>query len=80
MSASFDEQERPGNTDSAIERQGTKISEGIIGLVKDSAAITDVSFDILSLEALFLLPRVCSLLSLVPFFGTLVGSYSSVET
>ena len=55
------------------------MSEGIIGLAKESAGITDVSFDILSLEALFLLPRVCSLLSLVPFFGTLVGSYPSVE-
>ena len=45
---------------------------GIIGLSKDSDRIVDISFDILSLEALFLVPRVCSLLSLVPFFGTLV--------
>lgn len=51
----------------------------IIGLAKDSSAITDVSFDILSLEALFLLPRVCSLLSLVPFFGTLVGCCPFVD-
>lgn len=49
-----------------------------MGVVKGSAHITDVSFDILSLEALFLLPRVCSLLSLIPFFGTLVGNSAPV--
>ena len=38
----------------------------------NNAHITDVALDILSLEAIFLLPRVCSLLSLIPFFGTLV--------
>ena len=48
-------------------------------MAKDSPGITDVSFDILSLEALFLLPRVCSLLSLVPFFGTLVGCFTFVD-
>ena len=48
------------------------VSQGIVGLAKDSEHITDVAFDILSLEALFLVPRVCSLLSLIPFFGTLV--------
>ncbi|KAI4129485.1 MAG: hypothetical protein LQ338_002202 [Usnochroma carphineum] len=44
----------------------------IIGLARDSDHIIDVSFDILSLEALFLVPRVCSLLSLNPYFGTLI--------
>ena len=48
----------------------------VVGLAKGNAQIDDVSFDILSLEALFLLPRVCALLSLVPFFGTLVGDGS----
>ena len=38
----------------------------------NNAHTTDVALDILSLEAIFLLPRVCSLLSLIPFFGTLV--------
>lgn len=45
---------------------------GVIGLVRNDANITEISFDILSLEALFLVPRVCSLLSLHPYFGTLV--------
>ena len=45
---------------------------GVIGLVRKESNITDISFDILSLEALFLVPRVCSLLSLHPYFGTLV--------
>ncbi|KAL9022421.1 MAG: hypothetical protein Q9185_000327 [Variospora sp. 1 TL-2023] len=44
------------------------------------AHIIDVSFDILSLEALFLVPRVCSLLSLNTYFGTLVGSLSGLKT
>ncbi|KAH8154821.1 uncharacterized protein LAJ45_01352 [Morchella importuna] len=44
----------------------------IIGLVKDSDAIVDIAFDILSLEALLLIPRVCSLLSLNPYFGVLI--------
>ncbi|KAG7004943.1 hypothetical protein G7Y79_00022g051640 [Physcia stellaris] len=44
----------------------------IVGLSKDSDRIIDVSFDILSLEAIFLVPRVCSLLSLVPYFGSLI--------
>ncbi|MCJ1268980.1 hypothetical protein MMC22_008868 [Lobaria immixta] len=44
----------------------------VVGLIKNSRKITDTSFDILSLEALFLVPRVCSLLSLHPYFGTLV--------
>lgn len=30
---------------------------GIVGLAKESDATTDISFDILSLEALFLVPR-----------------------
>ena len=51
--------------------------EGIIGLAKDDKEIVNVSFDILSLEALFLVPRVFSLLSVLPFFGALVGDQSS---
>ncbi|KAH8594543.1 hypothetical protein B0O99DRAFT_625182 [Bisporella sp. PMI_857] len=44
----------------------------IIGRVKNSATIVDTAFDILSLEALFMVPRICSLLSLHPYFGTLI--------
>ncbi|KAL8705042.1 MAG: hypothetical protein Q9201_001812 [Fulgogasparrea decipioides] len=48
------------------------MSDCIVGLVEDSDHIINVSFDILSLEALFLVPRACSLLSLHPYFGTLI--------
>ncbi|KNG89581.1 hypothetical protein ANOM_003182 [Aspergillus nomiae NRRL 13137] len=65
----------------------------IIGLAEDSEYITDLSFDILSLEALFLVPRqvslavtkfqvhvydltvanrICSLVSLNSYFGSLI--------
>ncbi|QSS53850.1 hypothetical protein I7I53_01239 [Histoplasma capsulatum var. duboisii H88] len=44
----------------------------IIGLSQGNAYITDTSFDILSLEALFLVPRVCSLMSLNSYFGSLI--------
>ncbi|XMA18137.1 hypothetical protein WAI453_010928 [Rhynchosporium graminicola] len=47
----------------------------ILGLFKDTQEyqpITDTAFDILSLEALFMVPRICSLLSLHPYFGTLI--------
>ncbi|KAI9641749.1 hypothetical protein NHQ30_009605 [Ciborinia camelliae] len=44
----------------------------VIGLTKDSERIIDMAFDILSLEALFMVPRICSLLSLHPYFGTLI--------
>ncbi|KAL3420020.1 ion transporter [Phlyctema vagabunda] len=44
----------------------------VIGIIKDSDPIIDIAFDILSLEALFMVPRICSLLSLHPYFGTLI--------
>jgi len=44
----------------------------IVGIVKDRNDIIDISFDILALEALFMVPRICSLLSLHPYFGTLI--------
>lgn len=45
----------------------------MIGLHQGSDRIIDTSFDILALEALFLIPRICSpLLSLNPYFGTLL--------
>jgi len=44
----------------------------IIGLAKHDHKVIDTAFDILALEALLLVPRICSLLSLVPFFGVLI--------
>ena len=32
----------------------------VIGIYKDSSTIVNIAFDILSIEALFLVPRVCS--------------------
>ena len=52
------------------------IYPGVVGLIKNSGEIIDLSFDILSLEALVLVPRVCALLSLHPYFGTLVEALS----
>ncbi|TVY45355.1 Calcium channel [Lachnellula subtilissima] len=44
----------------------------VIGLVKDDHHIIDTAFHILSLEALFMVPRTFSILSLHPYFGTLI--------
>ncbi|KAM3069383.1 hypothetical protein ACMFMG_005488 [Clarireedia jacksonii] len=44
----------------------------VIGLTKNDNTTIDMAFDILSLEALFMVPRICSLLSLHPYFGTLI--------
>lgn len=43
-----------------------------IGLWKHDDKLIDTAFDIVSVEALFLVPRICSLLSLHPYFGTLL--------
>ena len=43
-----------------------------VGLVQGNSALLDISFDVLSLEALFLVPRLCSILSVHPYFGTLI--------
>lgn len=44
----------------------------IIGLSNNDAHMIDMAFDVLSLEALFMVPRVCSVLSLSPYWGTLI--------
>lgn len=44
----------------------------IIGLSKGSDEIIGWAFDILALEALFLIPRLCSILSLNSYFGTII--------
>jgi hypothetical protein len=46
---------------------------GIIGLAEASSGILDLAYDVLGLEALFLVPRIFALLSLNPYFGTLVS-------
>ena len=44
----------------------------IIGLSNNDSHMIDMAFDVLSLEALFMVPRVCSVLSLSPYWGTLI--------
>ncbi|RMD41350.1 hypothetical protein DV735_g3782, partial [Chaetothyriales sp. CBS 134920] len=44
----------------------------LIGLVKHSDYLINLSFDILSLVALFLVPRIFSIFSLNPYFGSLI--------
>lgn len=44
----------------------------IVGLVDQNDRILKISMDIFSLEALLLVPRICALMSLHPFFGTLI--------
>ncbi|KAF2816252.1 uncharacterized protein BDZ99DRAFT_484915 [Mytilinidion resinicola] len=44
----------------------------IVGLSIHSSDLVDMAFDILALEALLLIPRIFSLLSLNPYFGTLI--------
>lgn len=44
----------------------------IIGIVNDDPWVTDLAFNVFSLEALFMIPRICSFLSLSPYWGTLI--------
>ncbi|KAK1914535.1 hypothetical protein P3342_010524 [Pyrenophora teres f. teres] len=44
----------------------------IVGLTTANAATIDLAYDVLGLEALFLVPRIFSLLSLNRYFGTLI--------
>ncbi|KAF2690393.1 hypothetical protein K458DRAFT_357111 [Lentithecium fluviatile CBS 122367] len=44
----------------------------IVGLSTSSSSIIDTAYDVLGLEAVFLVPRIFSLLSLNPYFGTLI--------
>lgn len=44
----------------------------IVGLAKHDLHVIDIAFDILAVEALFLVPRLFSLLSLHPYFGMLL--------
>ncbi|OHX00453.1 ion transporter [Colletotrichum incanum] len=44
----------------------------IIGIANHDMKITDTAFNVFALEALFMVPRVFSLLSLSPYWGTLI--------
>ncbi|KAI0442545.1 ion transporter [Xylaria telfairii] len=43
-----------------------------VGLYKKDYVLVDIAFDVLALEALFMVPRVFSVLSLSPYWGTLI--------
>ncbi|RYP21656.1 hypothetical protein DL765_002117 [Monosporascus sp. GIB2] len=43
-----------------------------VGLSTMDYELVDIAFDVLSLEALFMVPRICSVLSLSPYWGTLI--------
>ncbi|TVY48864.1 Calcium channel [Lachnellula occidentalis] len=44
----------------------------VVGLVRNDDQIIHTAFRILSLEALIIIPRTCSILSVYPYFGTLI--------
>ncbi|KAF4445121.1 Calcium channel YVC1 [Fusarium austroafricanum] len=44
----------------------------IIGIIQNKSELSDLAFDILALEALFMIPRIFSILSLSPAWGTLI--------
>lgn len=48
----------------------------IVGLRTNDDWMIDLAFDVLALEALFMVPRVCSILSLSPYWGVSVLSNS----
>jgi hypothetical protein len=50
----------------------TEHIEGIIGITQQNNHLIELSFDVLALEALFMIPRICSVLSLSPYWGTLI--------
>ncbi|CAK7245515.1 MAG: hypothetical protein STHCBS139747_007099 [Sporothrix thermara] len=50
----------------------------VVGLHQHSAYLIDLSFDILSLEALFMVPRISSILSLSPYWGTLIPCFKEM--
>lgn len=43
-----------------------------LGIYENNPQIIDTAFDVLSLEALFMVPRIFSIMSLRPYFGTLL--------
>ncbi|KAI1156746.1 ion transporter [Nemania diffusa] len=51
-----------------------------VGLYKKDYALVDIAFDVLALEALFMVPRVFSILSLSPYWGTLIPCLKAMGT
>ncbi|KAK4494600.1 hypothetical protein PRZ48_013956 [Zasmidium cellare] len=51
----------------------------MVGLSRHDPVATDIAYDILSIEALFLVPRICSLLSLHPYFGMLIPTKDFIK-
>ena len=51
---------------------------GVIGVTMDKTEVLEVAFDILSLEALFMVPRIFSFLSLSPYWGTLIPCFKEM--
>lgn len=48
------------------------LCSGIIGVLNNDLWIAELAFNIFALEALFMVPRICSILSLSPYWGTLI--------
>ncbi|SPN99870.1 uncharacterized protein DNG_02722 [Cephalotrichum gorgonifer] len=50
----------------------------VIGIYTGNQDVIQVAFDILALEALFMVPRICSFLSLSPYWGTLIPCFKEM--
>ncbi|KAI1809376.1 hypothetical protein GGS20DRAFT_590677 [Poronia punctata] len=51
-----------------------------VGLYRKDYQLVDIGFDVLALEALFMVPRVFSVLSLSPYWGTLIPCLKAMGT
>lgn len=49
-----------------------------IGIYTHTPEAVEVAFDIFALEALFMVPRICSFLSLSPYWGTLIPCFKEM--
>ncbi|PKS09265.1 hypothetical protein jhhlp_003879 [Lomentospora prolificans] len=49
-----------------------------IGIYTHTPEVVEVAFDIFALEALFMVPRICSFLSLSPYWGTLIPCFKEM--
>ncbi|EFX05889.1 receptor-activated Ca2+-permeable cation channel [Grosmannia clavigera kw1407] len=50
----------------------------MVGLYKGDSYLTNLAFDILALEAMFMVPRISSVLSLSPYWGTLIPCFKEM--
>lgn len=50
----------------------------LLGLWRGDSYLIDISFDVLALEALFMVPRIFSVLSLSPYWGTLLPCFKEM--